>query len=114
MNETTAVFIGIIIGVFLVLFCCAILYAYTKISKKIEDFRDTERRAYTKARDRAINRFNEIDDRIKALEESDRERKRSDEKLRREVESLKEKPMRIKTDKPKPRGRNLSFGKDFE
>ena len=89
MNETTAVFVGIIIGVFLVLFCCAILYAYTKISKKIEDFKDTERKAFTKARDRADKRFSEIEDRIKELEESDREKKRSDEKLRRDVESLK-------------------------
>ena len=47
MNETTAVFLGIIIGVFLVLFCCAILFVYTKITKRIDSFKETERKAYT-------------------------------------------------------------------
>ena len=91
MNETTAVFVGIIIGVFLVLFCCAILYAYTKISNKIEDFKNTERKAFTKASDRTNERFSELEDRVKQLENSDREKKRSDEKLRMDVESLKAK-----------------------
>ncbi len=56
MNETTAVFLGIIIGVFLVLFCCAILFVYTKITKRIDSFKETERKAYTKIRDRAEER----------------------------------------------------------
>lgn len=89
MNETTAVFVGIIIGIFLVLFCCAILYLYSRISKKIERFKETERKAYTKAQERAEKRYNKLDGRIKALESSDREKKISDEKLRREVEELK-------------------------
>ena len=89
MNETTAVFLGIIIGVFLVLFCCAILFAYIKISKRIDTFKETERKAYTKARERAEEKYNELDERIKELEKSDREKKISDEKLRREVEELK-------------------------
>ncbi len=89
MNETTAVFLGIIIGVFLVLFCCAILFAYSKITKRIDSFKETERKAYSKVRDRAEKRYNKLDGRIKALESSDREKKLADEKLKREVESLK-------------------------
>lgn len=89
MNETTAVFLGIIVGVFLILFCCAILFAYIKISKRIDTFKETERKAYTKARERAEEKYNELDERIKELEKSDREKKISDEKLRREVEELK-------------------------
>ena len=89
MHETTAVFLGIIIGVFLVLFCCAILFAYIKISKRIDTFKETERKAYTKARERVEEKYNELDERIKELEKSDREKKISDEKLRREVEELK-------------------------
>ena len=89
MNETTAVFLGIIIGVILVLFCCAILYGYSKISRRIESFRETERKAYAKARERAEEKYKELSDRVKELEKSDREKKLSDEKLRREVEELK-------------------------
>lgn len=89
MNETTAVFLGIIIGVFLVLFCCAILFAYIKISKRIDTFKETERKAYTKARERAEEKYNELDERIKSLENSEREKKLSDEKLKREIETLK-------------------------
>ena len=85
MNETTAVFLGIIIGVFLVLFCCAILFVYTKITKRIDSFKETERKAYTKARDMAEEKYKELDERIKELEKSDREKKIFDEKLRREV-----------------------------
>ena len=95
MNETTAVFVGIIIGIFLVLFCCAILYAYTKICKRIDSFKETERKVYSKARERAEEKYNELNGRIKALESSDREKKLNDEKLRREVESLK--TLRIQT-----------------
>lgn len=76
MNETTAVFIGIIIGVFLVLFCCAILYAYIKITKKIEDFMDTERRAFTKVRNRTEEKYSKLSDRVKALEDAERKRRR--------------------------------------
>lgn len=89
MHETTAVFLGIIIGVFLVLFCCAILFGYTKITKRIDSFKETERKAYTKARDRAEEKYKELDERIKELEKFDREKEISDEKLRREVEELK-------------------------
>ena len=89
MHETTAVFLGIIIGVILVLFCCAILYAYSKISRRIENFRETERKAYTKARERAEEKYKELSERVKELEKSDREKKLSDEKLRREVAELK-------------------------
>ena len=89
MNETTAVFLGIIIGVFLVLFCCVILYVYTKLTKRIDSFKETERKAYAKTRDMAEEKYNELDGRIKTLESSDREKKLSDEKLRRDVESLK-------------------------
>ena len=91
MHETTAVFLGIIIGVFLVLFCCAILFVYTKITKRIDSFKETERKAYTKIRDRAEEKYKEldVDGRIKELEKSEREKKISDEKLRREVEKLK-------------------------
>ncbi|WP_407385940.1 hypothetical protein [Ruminococcus sp.] len=89
MNETTAVFVGIIIGIFLVLFCCAILYAYTKISKRIDSFKETERKAYSKARERAEEKYKELSDRVSALEKSDREKKISDEKFRCEVEELK-------------------------
>ena len=70
MHETTAVFLGIIIGVFLVLFCCAILFVYTKITKRIDNFKETERKAYTKARDRAEEKYKELDERIKELEKS--------------------------------------------
>ena len=76
MNETTAVFIGIIIGVFLVLFCCAILYVYIKITKKIEDFMDTERRAFTKVHNRAEEKYSKLSDRVKALEDAERKRRR--------------------------------------
>ena len=107
MNETTAVFLGIIIGDFLVLFCCAILFAYSRISKRIDSFKDTERKAYTKARERAEEKYNELDERIKSLEKSEREKKLSDEKFRREVEELK-KP-RIQT-----RVRHHSNGIPFE
>ena len=89
MNETTAVFLGIIIGVFLVLFCCVILYVYTKLTKRIDSFKETERKAYSKTRDMAEEKYNELDGRNKTLESSDREKKLSDEKLRRDVESLK-------------------------
>ena len=107
MNETTAVFLGIIIGVFLVLICCAILFVYTKITKRIDSFKETERKAYTKIRDRAEEKYKELDVRIKELEKSDREKKISDEKFRREVEELK-KP-RIQT-----RVRHHSNGIPFE
>lgn len=107
MHETTAVFLGIIIGVFLVLFCCAILFVYTKITKRIDSFKETERKAYTKIRDRAEEKYKELDVRIKELEKSDREKKTSDEKFRREVEELK-KP-RIQT-----RVRHHSNGIPFE
>lgn len=89
MNETTAVFVGIILGIFLVLFCCAVLYFHSRISNKFERFKETERKAYTKAKDRAEERYNELDGRIKTLESSDREKKVNDEKIRREVEELK-------------------------
>ena len=107
MNETTAVFLGIIIGVFLVLFCCAILFVYTKITKRIDSFKETERKAYTKARDRAEEKYKELDERIKELEKSDREKKISDEKLRREVEEL-------KTPRIQTRVRHHSNGIPFE
>lgn len=89
MNETTAVFVGIIIGIFLVLFCCAVLYFYSRISNKFERFKETERKAYFKARERAEEKFKELSDKVKELEKSNREKKISDEKLRREVEELK-------------------------
>ena len=93
MNETTAVFLGIIIGVFLVLFCCAILFVYTKITKRIDSFKETERKAYTKARDRAEEKYKELDERIKELEKSDREKKisddlKTDENLRNTIDVL--------------------------
>ena len=49
----------------------------------------TERKAYTKARERAEEKYNELDERIKSLEKSEREKKLSDEKLKREIETLK-------------------------
>ncbi len=89
MNETTAVFLGIIIGVFLVLFCCAILFAYSRISKRIDTFKETERKAYTKTRERAEEKYKELSDRVEVLEKSDREKRLSDEKIKREIETLK-------------------------
>ena len=80
---------------------------YTKITKRIDSFKETERKAYTKARDRAEEKYKELDERIKELEKSDREKKISDEKLRREVEEL-------KTPRIQTRVRRHSNGIPFE
>ena len=54
MHETTAVFLGIIIGVFLILICCVILYSHHSLSKRIEKFKEIERKAYAKAKETLI------------------------------------------------------------
>ena len=89
MHETTAVFLGIIIGIFLILISCVILYSHHSLSKRIEKFKEIERKAYAKAKERAEEKYKELEDRVEELQKAVRERKLSDEKLRREVEELK-------------------------
>lgn len=64
-------------------------FSFTLRLPRESKFKETERKAYTKARNRAKEKYKELGDRIKELEKSDREKKLSDEKLRREVEELK-------------------------
>ncbi|MBQ2359121.1 MAG: hypothetical protein II395_10315 [Ruminococcus sp.] len=70
MTELGAVFIGIIIGVILMLGICVMLYVYAKILNKIRSFKEWERKAHAVMKERAQRKYDELNARISTLEKN--------------------------------------------